>query len=199
MLSVSFRLYPLSSRPPPLGLCLSVTSTPFPRLSSPSVPLCFSLSLFPFLFSLSLSPLALPCLPLALLDFSSSRLLPIHLTVYLSICLSLEAPRAARATCTAATLKDDIGSDVAVALMKEGNRFPKTPMATPLSFSPSLSLSLFLFLSLSLSGDECRRGVVAGGRGGRPLSRNLGQRSLAVVETGKTCAERSGAGLRVQV
>lgn len=40
------------------------------------------------------------------LDLSSSRSLPIDLTVYLSICLSLEAPRAARATCTAATLKE---------------------------------------------------------------------------------------------
>lgn len=155
--SVSFPLYPFLPPAPSRSLSLCHLSPFFPPLSFslfPPVPLFLSLFLTPH-----------PrCLPHALLSrLFSLRLLPIHLTVYLSICLSLEAPRAARATCTAAKLKNDAGSrrmppELTATPMKEGYRFSKMPTTTPLSLPPSLSLSLslppsrplFLFLSPSL-------------------------------------------------
>lgn len=146
----------LSSRPPPFGLCLSVTSTPFPPLSPPSAPLYVSLSLFPLFLSLFL-PSPFLSLPLALLNLSSSRLLPIHLTVYLSICLSLEAPRAARATCTAATLKERcrIGRRCCPDVRRQPipeDADGDAALLLPLSPSLFLFLSPCLFLSLSLRG-----------------------------------------------
>lgn len=193
----------LSSRPPPLDLCLSATSLSFPPLSSPA-PLCYCLSLF----SLSLS-FFLPSPPLSSSPFSRNfsslcAYYPIHLSVYLSICLSLEAPRAARATCTAAKLKNDAGSrripsELTCAPMQGGlpisrrhrlrRRSLFRPLLLPLSPSLSLFLSLSLCLSISLSsspgvnaGGGWRRRAVAEDTLSLSLSRNLRQRSLAVVE-----------------
>lgn len=143
---------------------------------------------------------------------------PIHLSVYLSICLSLEAPRAARATCTAAKLKNDAGSrrmssKLTCASMKGGlpisrrrrlrrrSLFRSLLLPLFLSLPLSFSLSVFLSLSSSLSGGECRRGVAAaGGRGGHPLSFSLSQPKATFPRCRRGQAKRApnvGAGLRL--
>lgn len=181
-----------------MSLCHLSLSLSFSPLSFPA-PLCYSV-----FFSFFLPSPPLLSSPLAR-NFSSLYVCyPIHLSVYLSICLSLEAPRAARATCTAAKLKNDAGSrrmssKLTCAPMKGGlpisrrrrlrRRSLFRSLLLPLSLPPTvlLPLSLSFSLSSSLSGGVYRRGVAAvGGRGGHPLSfslsRNLRQRSLAVVE-----------------
>jgi len=187
-LRVSFRFYPLSFRPPPFGLRLLVTFTPFSPLSSLCTSLCFSLSL-----SLSFSPHPL-CFPLTLLNFSS-RFLPIHLTVYLSICLSLEAPRVARATCTAATLKErcQIGRHRCpderrqpIPEDADGDAALFLPLFPSLFLSLSFSLSLSLSRSLSLSGDECRRGWR------RAAAKDALSLSLSLSQPGATFPRRRG-------